>query len=225
MELVVAATPRAAARAFAGWFTVVARRAMGRRGVCTLAMSGGATAGVLFEALIDTEVFWGRVELFQVDERVAPEGDAARNATALVHDFAEQAGIPDSRVHLMDVTAADLDAAAARYAAALPPRFDVVHLGLGADGHTASWPPGDAATVASRAAVAVTAPFNGHVRMTLTPTVVNAAEHRAFVVTGAAKSAALAALRAGEPGLPAVNVQAAGTTIYADRAAAGESDG
>ncbi|MEZ5231700.1 MAG: 6-phosphogluconolactonase [Acidimicrobiales bacterium] len=224
MELVVAATPRAAARAFAGWFTVVARRAMGRRGVCTLAMSGGATAGVLFEALIDTEVFWGRVELFQVDERVAPEGDAARNATALVHDFAEQAGIPDSRVHLMDVTAADLEAAAARYAAAVPQRFDVVHLGLGADGHTASWPP--VTRPRWRAGRRwPSPPFNGHVRMTLTPTVVNAAEHRAFVVAGAAKSAALAALRAGEPGLPAVNVQAAGTTIYADRAAAGESDG
>ena len=142
MELVVAATPKAAARAFAGWFTVIARQAMGKRGVCSLAMSGGSTAAELFEALIETEVFWGRVELYQVDERVAPDEDAARNATALVHDFAEQVGIPESRVHLMDVTASDLAAAAARYAAALPKRFDVVHLGLGADGHTASWPPG-----------------------------------------------------------------------------------
>ncbi len=225
MELHVAATPKAAARAFAVRVEVAARRAMGKRGVFNLALSGGSSAGGLFAALVDTEIFWGRVNVYQVDERVAPDGDPARNATALVTELAEQVGLPDHRLHLMDVTAADLGAAARRYAAALPETLDVVHLGLGTDGHTASWPPGDTAVLDSNEAVAVVGPFNGHLRMTLTPAAINAASVRLFYVTGPDKTDVLARLRAGDLSLPASRVSVDRTAMHTDRATAGTDAG
>ena len=218
MELVVGASAAAAARSLAGRITIAARQAMAKRGVCNLALSGGATASVLLAELVNTEIFWGRVNVYQVDERVAPEGDGARNATALVAELAEQVGLPPGRLHLMDVTAPDLHDAARRYEASLPDHLDVVHLGLGLDGHTASWPPGDA-VLHSAASVAVVGPFAGHLRLTLTPQVINRSGQRLFLVAGAAKADVLARLRRGEPGLPATAV-AEPTLIYADRAAA-----
>jgi 6-phosphogluconolactonase len=219
MELVTRPTAGAAARAMAGRITVLVRQAFATRGACAVAFSGGSSASELFAALVDTEIMWGRVDVYQVDERVAPDGDAARNATGLLHDFAERVGLPPGRLHLMDVTAADLPAAAARYAADLPERFDVVHLGLGDDGHTASWPPGDP-VIDAAGAVALSPPFNGHVRMTLTQEVVNAAGHRLFFVIGGAKAAMLRRLLAGDRSIPAGVVSPSPTTVYADEAAA-----
>lgn len=219
MELHVAATPRAAARALAVRVEVAARRAMGTRGVFNLALSGGSSASAVMAALVDTEIFWGRVNVYQVDERVAPDDDAVRNATALIAELVEQVGLPPDRLHLMDVTSADLHAAARRYAATLPPAFDVVQLGLGSDGHTASWPPGDA-VVAATEPVAVIGPFHGQLRMSLTPVAINAATLRVFYVAGEAKAAMLGRLLAADPTLPASVVTPAGTVVHADRAAA-----
>lgn len=223
MDSVVGLTAAAAARSLAGRLTIAARRAMGTRGVFNLALSGGSTASVLMKALVDTEIFWGRVNVYQVDERVAPDGDAARNATALIAELVEQVGLPPGRLHLMDVTAADLADAARRYAAALPAHLDVVHLGLGDDGHTASWPPGDAVLDATED-VAVVGPFNGHLRMTLTPQAVNRAAHRVFLVTGEAKVTMLGRLLAGGSGIPAGRVSPIDTIVYADRAALPAAD-
>lgn len=220
MEIAIEATPAAAARRLASRVTVLARLAMGQRGSCSIALSGGSTATLLLEALVDTEIAWGRVDVYQVDERVAPDGDANRNATVLLSRFVERVGLPPGRLHLMDVTAPDLQAAARAYAASLPPQLDVVHLGLGEDGHTASWPPGDP-VIASSEAVAVVGPFNGHRRMTLTPSVVNGAGERLFLVTGAAKAGVLSALRAGDRSLPASLVTPTGTLLACDQAAVG----
>ncbi len=217
MELVVRPTAARAAVAMADRLTVVVRQSFATRGRCSIAFSGGSTAATLFAALVDTEIMWGRVDVYQVDERVAADGDPARNATGLIAQFAEQVGLPDSRLHLMDVTG-DLHAGVARYAEALD-QLDVVHLGLGDDGHSASWPPGDP-VIDAPGAVALSQPFNGHVRMTLTPAVVNAATYRMFLVTGAAKAPMLARLREGDPTIPAARVGADHTTIYADEAAA-----
>ena len=189
------------------------------RGVAHLALSGGSTGARLARALATEPVDWSAVHLWQVDERVAPDGDPARNATALLHELVERAHVPREVVHLMPVTEPDLAAAAAAYARVLP-RLDVVHLGLGADGHTASWPP-DQPGVATRAGdVTSTEPFNGHRRLTLTAPPVAAARAVVWVVCGADKRQALARVLAGDHALPATRALDARSVVFADRAAA-----
>ena len=181
-------------------------------GAATLAVSGGSTGQPLLEMLARADLPWDRVGIWQVDERVAPDGHPDRNANQL-------AGMP-GEIRLMPVTADDLAAAAAEYAAGLPARFDVVHLGMGADGHTASWPPGDP-VVDSTLPVDRSREYQGRVRMTLTPPVVAAAASRVVLVTGAAKADAIAAWLGAAPcGLPIERVPGAGTIVVLDAAAA-----
>jgi 6-phosphogluconolactonase len=134
------------------------------------------------------------------------------------------AGIPAANVHLMDVEATDLNDAAARYAAALRDScdgvLDVVHLGLGGDGHTASWPPGDRAVLATANDVSVVGVFKGFVRLTLTPTCVNRARHRVLLVTGASKAGAVADLLSGGRDIPAAALVRHDTVVFADTDAA-----
>jgi 6-phosphogluconolactonase/glucosamine-6-phosphate isomerase/deaminase len=193
----------------------IARRlhqAVRRRGTATLAVSGGSSAPAMFEALAGADVPWRRVGVWQVDERVAPDGDPERNANQL--------GALGGRHHLMPVTSADLRAGAKRYARTLPERFDVVHLGVGDDGHTASWPPGDP-VVDDDAAVAVTPPFNGLVRMTLTRRPVNGASGRVVLLTGDGKAEPLAAwIEGGSATLPIARVRRSRTVVFTDAAAA-----
>ena len=142
---------------------------------------------------------------------MAPDGDADRNATQL-----DALG---GTHHLMPVTADDLDDASARYAEGLPDRFDVVHLGMGPDGHTASWPPGD--PVAERdEPVALSQPFQGRVRMTLTPAVVNRARARIVLLHGSDKAAALRDWIEGTRAVPIAHLVGSDTIVIADRAAA-----
>ncbi len=193
-------------------------RFISRRGNATLALSGGTTAPTMIEELLRRHraVEWDRVEVWQVDERVAPDGDPARNANQLVD-------LP-AKVHLMPVTASDLEAAAADYAASLPERFDVVHLGMGADGHTASWPPNDPIVDLPRnRRVGISQPYQGLVRMSLLPSVVNSAGGRVVLITGADKAPAVAAWIEGRPferDLPIRRVLRGGTTVVLDAAAA-----
>jgi 6-phosphogluconolactonase/glucosamine-6-phosphate isomerase/deaminase len=173
----------------------------------------------MLAALTTHELPWDRIEVWQVDERVAPDGHADRNANQL-------AGLP-GRHHLMPVTARDLPRAAARYAAALPERFDVVHLGMGPDGHTASWPPGDP-VVDSPKPVDLCGEFNGRVRMTLTPPAVNGARSRVVLITGADKAPAVAAWLNHHPlgaRLPVSRVARSGTVVVLDSAASAQLQG
>jgi 6-phosphogluconolactonase/glucosamine-6-phosphate isomerase/deaminase len=122
----------------------------------------------------------------------------------------------------MPVTAADLGRAATRYATGLPGRFDVVHLGMGPDGHTASWPPGDP-VIDSERPVDLSAVFNGRVRMTLTPGAVNAARGRVVLITGADKAPAVAAwLEGGDAALPIARLHRTNTVVVLDPAAAAD---
>ena len=200
----------------AAWIVGELRDAIDRAGRAALAVSGGSTAPPLFEAMVELALDWDRIDVWQVDERVAPDGDAARNAGQL--DGLRDVG---ATLHLMPVTDRDLDGAARRYAATLPQRFDVVHLGIGPDGHTASWPPDDPRPVTTVEPVVATAgEFNGWRRMTLTPPVVNAATARAVLTTGADKRDVVARWLAGDDALPVSRLLVAGTVAFLDRAAA-----
>jgi len=203
---------------------LVARRltsAVRRRGRASLAVSGGSTPRAMFDVLARADVPWEAVHLLQVDERVAPDGDPDRNAVDLVAHLAGPLGIPSSRLHLMPVTSPDLRRAATRYGAlvgGLAP-LDVVHLGVGDDGHTASWPPGDPVVRSARPVEAI-GEFNGRRRMTLTPQVVNGARSRVVEVVGAAKQPVVERWLHGDRSLPISHVRRTSTILVVDRAAA-----
>ncbi len=214
MQVNVAPDASAAAAEAAVWIARQLRGAVHRRGEATIAVSGGRTPAAMFGALSELDVPWAAITVFQVDERVAPDGDAARNAALL-----ELLPVPASRRRTMPVTARDLRAAARGYASALPDRLDVVHLGLGDDGHTASWPPNDP-VVGSTDLVAMSAEYRGHVRMTLTPAAVNAARHRLVLATGADKADPVERWLLGDPSLPVQRVRRVDTVVVLDQAAA-----
>jgi 6-phosphogluconolactonase len=198
--------------------------AVDARGRATLAVSGGTTPAAFLAQLAQRKLPWEAVHVFQVDERVAPPDGPDRNLTGLRRALLDRVPIPPGNLHPMPVNDPDLGAAAAAYGdeirAVTGPEghFDVVHLGLGDDGHAASWPPGDRVVDATDG-VAVVGPFNGHLRMTLTPPAVNRAGWVVWLITGAAKAPVLARLLAGDPALPAARVRRHDVTLLADAAA------
>jgi 6-phosphogluconolactonase len=201
----------------AAYVAALAREAVAARGRFTFAVSGGHTPWAMFAELTEQDMPWADVELFQVDERAAPEGDPDRNLTHLRQSIGEA----PARVHPMPVNDADLDVAAAAYATVLPQRFDLVHLGLGPDGHTASLVPGDPVLEITDTLVAVTQPYQGHRRMTLTYPALTRADQLLWLVTGADKRGPLAKLLAGDESIPAGRVLATRSLVLADEAAAG----
>ena len=193
------------------------RAAVAEHGRFTFAVSGGSTPWTMFAHLAG-ELPWEGVEIYQVDERIASAGDPDRNLTHL------RASLPAaalSVVRAMPVEAEDLEAAAAEYAALLPDALDLVHLGLGPDGHTASLVPGDPVLDVSDRAVALTAEYEGRRRMTLTYPTLNSARQLLWLVTGRDKSDALRRLRAGDTSIPAGRVSSEHALLVADAAAAG----
>ena len=202
-----------------------ARIAVAARGRFVMAVSGGRTPWLMLRALADKEVPWNAVQVLQVDERVAPAGDPDRNLTRLRESLLEHAPLRAEQIHAMPVEADDLQAAASSYAATLrevagsPAVLDLVHLGLGPDGHTASLVPGDAALDVAEAAVALAGPYQGRRRMTLTYPVLNHARRVLWVVTGAEKAGMLVRLRDADRSIPAGRVRQDRALVLADRAA------
>jgi 6-phosphogluconolactonase len=191
------------------------REAIAARGRFTLALSKAPPA--LLASLTASDLPWGETSVYQVDERVAPDGDPDRNLTALL------AGLPEAAhgsLRAMPVTARDLGAAAARYAVELPARLDLVHLGLGPDGHTASLVPGDPVLEVDDALVALTGEYRGRRRMTLTYPALDAAREVVWLVTGEEKREALAALLSRTPSIPAARIAGPRQLVVADAAAA-----
>jgi 6-phosphogluconolactonase len=195
-----------------------ARAAIQARGSFALAVSGGRTPWAMFALLGAQEIDWPRVAIYQVDERVAPAGEDSRNLTHLLASLPEPAR---ERLVPMPVQEPDLDAAAHAYAARLPERFDLVHLGLGPDGHTASLVPGDPALDVRDRAATLSGPYQGQRRMTLTYSVLDRARARLWVVTGEDKVDPLRRLREHDASIPAGRVKAGDSLILADAAAAG----
>ena len=225
MKTEVFSDAEAVARHAARWVASEARAAAADRPF-TLAVSGGATPWKMLRALADEDVPWSRLHLFQVDERVAPAGDPDRNWTRVQEHLLGHAAIPESQLHPMPVEEPDLAAAAASYARTLvevagrPAALDLVHLGLGADGHTASLLPGDRVLEVADADVALTTnPDQGRRRMTLTYPVLDRASRILWLVTGASKRTMLRRLQAADPSVPAGRVRQARALVLADRAA------
>ena len=226
MQTEVHGDGRAVANAAAEFIAAESRRCVEDRGRFNLAVSGGDTPRVMLRALADMAVPWERVHVFQVDERVAPLGDPARNLTQLHECLLSRVPMRPEQVHAMPVEQADLDAAARSYAAVLcaiagtPPVLDLVHLGLGVDGHTASLVPGDPSLEVLDAEVTPAGPYQGRRRMTLTFPAIDRARRVLWVVTGESKAAVLQRLLAGHRTIPAGRVRQYRAVLIADRAAA-----
>jgi 6-phosphogluconolactonase len=227
MHLNVLVDEDAVARQAAEFIAQEARAAVNARGRFTLAVSGGRTPWLMLRALAAQDVPWDGVHLFQVDERVAPAGHPDRNLTHLHESLLQHAPLPPEQVHAMPVNGANLEAGAVEYArtlqdiAALPPVLDMVHLGLGPDGHTASLVPGDPVLAVTGADVAVTGMYQQRRRMTVTFPLLNRARRILWVVTGGEKAPMLERLRAGDESIPAGRVRRDCALVLADRAATG----
>jgi 6-phosphogluconolactonase len=207
----------AVARAGATFVAACARESVAARGSFSFAVSGGHTPWAMFAELAAESVPWDQVVVYQVDERVAPPEDPDRN----LHHLQEALGSAPARVAPMPVNDDDLDDAASSYATSLPEHFDLVHLGLGPDGHTASLVPGDPVLAVRDRLVGLTQPYQGRVRMTLTYPALARARQIMWLITGEDKRAPLAKLLAGDTSIPAGNVEADASLVLADRAAAG----
>jgi 6-phosphogluconolactonase len=213
----VLADAEAAARRGAELIADAAARSIAEREAFALGVSGGHAPWRMFERLGEHEVDWARIDLFQVDERVAPDGDPDRNLTHLAASLPAEAR---ERVRPMPVSATDLEAAAASYGDELPAALDLVHLGLGPDGHTASLVPADPALAVSDRPVALSGVYEGRRRMTLTYPALAAAREIMWLVTGPDKREPLARLRAGDGSIPAGRVPQDSATLLADAEAA-----
>jgi 6-phosphogluconolactonase len=217
----------AAARRAAAVIAAEARRAVAARGRFVFAASGGTTPWQMLRHLSDEDVPWAAVSVAQVDERVAPDGHPDRNLTHIREALLAHAPIRPEQILAMPVGEADLDAAARGYARTLeavagsPVTFDLVHLGLGPDGHTASLLPGDSVLGVADRDVATTGEYQGRRRMSLTYPALNRARVILWLVTGAGKGDMLSRLKAADQGIPAGRVRQDNAAVVADRAAAG----
>lgn len=213
MNIVVATDPEHLGVIAGRWVATRLVNAVRRRGSATIAFSGGSTPKAMLAVLATLPVPWADVTVYQVDERCAPDGHEARNANLL-----DVLPLPASNVKLMPVNAANLAAAARRYGALLPRQLDVVHLGLGRDGHTASWAPGNP-VVDDPAPVATIGPYDGWRRMTMTPGPVNSARQRLMEVVGADKAEMVARWLLHDHEIAVSRLRCAGTTVMMDSAA------
>ncbi|HVP49418.1 MAG TPA: 6-phosphogluconolactonase [Bryobacteraceae bacterium] len=227
MKIEVLDDASSVARAAAAKIAAEARAAIAARGRFALAASGGHTPWIMLRALATEDLPWAAVHVFQVDERVAPDGHPDRNLTRLRESLLQHAPLRPEQVHAMPVESPDLDAAATQYSLTLcetagsPPVFDLVHLGLGPDGHTASLIPGDPVLDVTGADVALTGIYQGRRRMTLTYPALNRARRILWVITGSEKVEMLRRLLDGDVSIPAGRVRREQAVVLADHAAAG----
>jgi 6-phosphogluconolactonase len=221
-ELEVLADDRAAARRAAELIAADGAAAVAEHGSFGFAMSGGRSPWAMLAILGELEQMpWAETSLFQVDERIASPGSEDRNLTHMILGLSME---HQSALRPMPVTQRDPDGAAREYEATLPERLDLVHLGLGPDGHTASLVPGDPVLEVSDRRVALTdGAYQGHRRMTLTYPAIDTARKVLWLVTGAEKRDPLAKLLAGDPSIPAGRVENEAMIVVADAAAAGQS--
>lgn len=229
MKIEVLANDDAVAKAAAGVIAAAAREAVAARGLFTLAVSGGKTPWAMLRDLASEEVPWSRVHVFQIDERIAPEGDPDRNLTHLHESLLGNAPIPKENIHAMPVNAVDPVEGAGEYERTLqelcgnPPVLDMAHLGLGPDGHTASLVPNDPVLDVADRDVALTDPVNlyqNRRRMTLTYPMINRSRRIMWLATGAAKIPMIVRLNATDHSIPGGRIAQENALLLTDTAAA-----
>jgi 6-phosphogluconolactonase len=228
MVMEVLADETCAAQAAAKAIAAEAQAAVANRGRFVMAVSGGRTPWIMLRTLAEEDLPWKSIHVVQVDERVAPPGDKDRNLTHLRESLLDHSTIPQENIHAMPVESPDLNTAAREYALLLakiagsPATLDLVHLGLGPDGHTASLVPGDPVLNVTATDIAVTGSYQGRLRMTLTYPAINRARRILWLATGAEKADALMRLRQGDLTIPAGRISRLRALVFADRAAAGD---
>jgi 6-phosphogluconolactonase len=231
MNIEVFSDASAVAREAAKLIAKEARDSVTARGKFVMAVSGGKTPWIMLRNLAQEDVPWNAVHVVQVDERIAPPGDPDRNLTHLRESLLASAPLRPEQIHAMPVESCNFEGASARYGVTLeeiagsPPVLDLVHLGLGPDGHTASLVPGDPVLEVQDADVALTGTvYQGRRRMTLTYPIINRSRFVLWLVTGEEKSPMLPRLLASDVSIPAGRVRANRAVVLADRAAASEVD-
>jgi len=226
MKIEVLADAEAVAARAAAIIASHARAAFDARGRFLTAVSGGHTPWVMLRMLAREKVPWGGVHVLQVDERIAPAGHSDRNLTHLL-EVLEGAPLDPEQIYAMPVESPDPLGAAVDYSRTLekmagsPPILDLVHLGLGPDGHTASLVPGDPVLQVVDRDVAITGFYQGRKRMTLTYPVINRARQILWLVTGSEKANPLGHLLNADPAIPGGRISQDQALVLADRAAAG----
>lgn len=211
---------KAASRCAAEAIAAAGREAVEGRGEFNLALSGGKTPWAMIGQLGEMEEMpWEQTHIYQVDERVAPPGDEARNLTHLVQMLSLD---HQAALRPMPVTSRDLELSAAEYEVHVPERLDLVHLGLGPDGHTASLVPSDSVLDVEDRRVAMTdGDYQGHRRMTLTYPALRDARQILWLALGEGMREPLAKLLAGDTSIPAGRVENDNMVLVADEAAVG----
>jgi len=207
-------------------------QAVSDRHVCNIALAGGTTPHALYHQLAETgasgDMPWADVEIYFGDERDVPHDNVESNYHMVQTTMLDHVPVTPDRIHPMPADVGDLDAAAAQYESIIrrnipaepgsPPRFDVILLGMGADGHAASLFPGmDALDETNKLVTACFVPVLGRYRMTFTFPLINAAHTVLLLVTGADKAEAVATLlgddTAGRGRLPAARICPRGSYV------------
>ncbi len=225
MEWIASKNTATAESAAAQFIAARLAAAIAGRGQATLAISGGRTPWGLLTRLAGHALDWKAVRLFQVDERIVAADDAARNWKHFLRT-ALATRIPSTNHHPMPVEIADAKQAASQYAQLLirhcgrPPALDVVHLGIGADGHTASLFAGDALLQERQRLVGVSAIYDGHARLSMTLPVLNHAGCIVWYVTGTERKHSVSRLFAADPDIPASQVKRTHAVCFTDLEAA-----
>jgi len=228
MKLEVYSDADAVALEAAKLIAKAAQEAVATRGKFVMAVSGGKTPWIMLRNLAQQKVPWNGVHVVQVDERIAPDGDPDRNLTHLRESLLEHSPLRPEQIQAMPVESEDVEAACAQYALTLktiagsPCVLDLVHLGLGPDGHTASLVPRDPVLDVKDADVALTGIYQKRRRMTLTYPIINRSRRVLWLVTGSEKTGMLARLQTGDVSIPAGRVSRNHAVVLADRAAAGQ---
>ncbi len=227
MQVEILANPEAVAKRAAAIVAADAREAVAARGSFNVAFSGGHAPWIMLRDLADEDMPWDKVQVFQIDERVAPAGDPDRNLTHLRESLLERAPLRPDHIHAMPVELPELEGAAAQYEQTLreycgsPAVLDLGHLGLGPDGHTASLVPGDPVLNVTDRDVALTGVYMDRRRMTLTYPMINRSRKILWLVTGADKVDALKKLRSGNTSIPGGRITRENAMLLAEQASVG----